>query len=824
MPDKNSKLIKIGADRKSDKNPPTRVHYVTFSLGIKRWWTVGRLLGPIKKTSRIGLGFRLMIRSVLVGRLSDTRLVAWCQHWAKIALVVWGRRPGSQAAFSLAQKNNLPCIALEDGFLRSYGTGQHFPPIALIQDGEGIYYDSRSSSALETLLNSDINLLGVAGHCVDYVGGSGGLGDVRLCLDVDLDIAFDRIIREGLSKYNHAPPVDASRFGLQELTHVPEDGRAEPSPEPVRTKRILVVDQTIGDMSVVYGGASTHTFEDMLRAALKEHPDAIVFVKTHPEVTSGRKSGYLSPLLDPNARDRRYSDVPRVVPLRESIEPASLIRLVDHVYVVSSTMGFEALMHGKPVTCFGMPWYAGWGVTDDRQVCARRTRKRSVKELFAAGYAFYTTYVNPVTYARGSVHDAIDWLVRQKVMARFLHGENGLGRVFVYGFQRWKAYNLRPMLALNPKQLIFVSSVAALEKHIPVAGDTVMVWGADVPPDLAELTRPRQVVNDNARQGCLGGSADCGLQALRVLHVEDGFLRSVGLGSDMIKPQSLVFDARGLYFDARQPSDLEYLLQNTAFSEDELVRAAELKEIIVEHALTKYNLEASGGVNWKVACQRGNQYSGEFGTKRRVIFLPGQVEDDASIQYGCVDIRTNLALIKVVRSFNPDAWIVYKPHPDVVSGNRVGQVPPEDLARLVDRVETEASVIDCINACDEVHTMTSLTGFDALLRGKRVVTYGQPFYAGWGLTHDRCVGPALGRRTRRLSLDELVAGVLLKYPVYWDWNLRGYTTCEAVIERLVEQRSAMLASGQLAGLLNGSLRRLARKASVLIKAWSNRLN
>ena len=41
-------------------------------------------------------------------------------------------------------------------------------------------------------------------------------------------------------------------------------------------------------------------------------------------------------------------------------------RPVDAVYVVTSTMGFEALLVGKPVTTFGVPWYAGWGVTDDR--------------------------------------------------------------------------------------------------------------------------------------------------------------------------------------------------------------------------------------------------------------------------------------------------------------------------------------------------------------------------------------------------------------------------------------------------------------------------
>jgi capsular polysaccharide export protein len=129
-------------------------------------------------------------------------------------------------------------------------------------------------------------------------------------------------------------------------------------------------------------------------------------------------------------------------------------------------------------------------------------------------------------------------------------------------------------------------------------------------------------------------------------------------------------------------------------------------------------------------------------------------------------------------------------------------------------------VIDCIDACDEVHTMNSLTGFDALLRGKQVVTYGQPFYAGWGLTEDRCEGgQALVRRTRLLTLDELVAGVLLKYPLYWDWQLQGYTTCEAVLRRLVEQRNDLQRSGQLVHLRDGWVRRAGRKARVWLSAW-----
>jgi len=130
-----------------------------------------------------------------------------------------------------------------------------------------------------------------------------------------------------------------------------------------------------------------------------------------------------------------------------------------------------------------------------------------------------------------------------------------------------------------------------------------------------------------------------------------------------------------------------------------------------------------------------------------------------------------------------------------------------------------ASVVSCIAACDELHTLTSLCGFDALLRGKSVTTYGLPFYAGWGLTTDKAVFPAscLTRRTRQLSLDELVAGALLRYPIYWDHDLKGVTTCMAVLLRIQAQRDALQAQGRLHQLKHGFWRRILRKLRYMYK-------
>lgn len=256
-----------------------------------------------------------------------------------------------------------------------------------------------------------------------------------------------------------------------------------------------------------------------------------------------------------------------------------------------------------------------------------------------------------------------------------------------------------------------------------------------------------------------------------IYRVEDGFIRSVGLGSDLTQPYSLVIDSRGIYFDPTQESDLEYMLQNKTFSEKELQRAENIRNFLVEHKLSKYNLYA----NTKL----------DIPTEKRVVLVPGQVEDDASVRLG-TDGMTNLKLLQQARKNAQDAYIIYKPHPDVLVGNRIGNIEESEALKYADRVVTEVGLDSVLELCDEVHTMTSLVGFEALMRNKKVFTYGMPFYAGWGLTYDSI---SLERRTRELTLLELVAATLLHYPKYINPETLRLCEVEELLETLQKQRS-----------------------------------
>jgi len=286
-----------------------------------------------------------------------------------------------------------------------------------------------------------------------------------------------------------------------------------------------------------------------------------------------------------------------------------------------------------------------------------------------------------------------------------------------------------------------------------------------------------------------------------LVQVEDGFIRSAGLGVQLAPAQSLVLDQAGAHFDPARPSDLEHLLAEGDFPPALLARAARLRCRLVEAGITKYNL---AGAAPGFLPPPG----------RRVMLVCGQVEDDASLRRGGGTVRTNQDLLRAARRTDPDAFLVYKPHPDVEAGMRRGAVRPEALAVMADHVASGVPIAPLYALADEVQVMSSLAGFEALLRGRRVVCWGQPFFAGWGLTEDMAPLP---RRRRRLGLDEMVAAALILYPRYWD----PVTGLPCPVELFCERLAAMQAP---AGprLPEGLRRRVARASGGWTAWWAAR--
>ena len=271
---------------------------------------------------------------------------------------------------------------------------------------------------------------------------------------------------------------------------------------------------------------------------------------------------------------------------------------------------------------------------------------------------------------------------------------------------------------------------------------------------------------------------------VRLVRLEDGFLRSVGLGAGLAAGLSYALDGTGMHYDARRPSDLETLLEAADLGAEERARGAELLARIRAARISKYNLDARAGRE-----ALGARWAGARRARPGpVVLIPGQVAQDASIRAtlsATVDLtagsRINEALLGAVRARNPDAVIVYKPHPDVAAGLRPGRVPEEVVRDLADCVVADASILDLIDAVDRIETLSSLTGFEALIRGKPVTVHGLPFYAGWGLTEDTTRCP---RRTRRRTLDELAYLALVVYTRHLDPRRLQPCTAEALVDGL----------------------------------------
>jgi capsular polysaccharide export protein len=511
--------------------------------------------------------------------------------------------------------------------------------------------------------------------------------------------AISLIIKHNISKYNHALNLEEDYF--------PNNGK----------KRILIIAQTKNDASLTYGMADKFSMQDIIKIAKKENEDADIYLKIHPQALKGIK-----------ASDINMKDIPPFCNLiMEDINPVSLLKKIDKVYTKTSQMGFEALLLGKKCVCFGVPFYSNWGVTDDRVKCERRKQKRSVEEIFAAAYILYTRYHDPYKNTPLTLAQTIQTIT-------YIKDNNLHKKGFFFGFSRWKHRFIEPFFEHEQFAETFFINPVFGKNHLRIAvkkgldqNSLIYIWGK----------KPFKSIEEYAKK-----------HSIPILHVEDGFIRSVELGSDLTRAYSLVVDKYGIYFDATQESGLEKILSETNFDSKIIQKAKEIRAFLIDNRISKYNIHEHKDIDIK--------------TDKKILFVVGQVDDDASIIYGSQHM-SNLSLLKTVREKNPQSYIIYKPHPDVLVKNRIGNLSEKEILSYADKIIKNTSLDTVFKVCDEVHTITSLAGFEALLRGKKVVTYGMPFYAGWGLSEDMLTN---NRRKRKLTVHELIAGALILYPRY----------------------------------------------------------
>ncbi len=292
-----------------------------------------------------------------------------------------------------------------------------------------------------------------------------------------------------------------------------------------------------------------------------------------------------------------------------------------------------------------------------------------------------------------------------------------------------------------------------LRLGLPGPGDGVVVWGR----------------SPYAHRG----EAFARSRAVPLIRIEDAFLRSIRPGRMGDPPIGLLIDPVGVHFDGTAPSRLEQILASASLDDSNLlVRARDGIARMRQLDLLKYN----------------NHDPNLAPPPPGYVLIIDQTRGDASIP----DPGTFQRMLGAALVDHPTARIVIKTHPETRSGHRPGHFTAADATGRVTLLGDPVSPWRLLEGATAVYTVSSQLGFEAILAGHRPVVFAQPFYAGWGLTHDR---HPHARRSRRLDLDALVAAALLLYPVYVGATTRKPCPPEQALQELVALRDARAGAG-----------------------------
>jgi capsular polysaccharide export protein len=329
--------------------------------------------------------------------------------------------------------------------------------------------------------------------------------------------------------------------------------------------------------------------------------------------------------------------------------------------------------------------------------------------------------------------------------------------IYAFNVAKWKRPLLKKYFKKDIIKYISLAEELRTSNKVRMNGLLIkrtvfLVWGMKEPYDLVPFAKQHDIP---------------------IWRIEDGFVRSIGLGSEKQPPYSLCIDKSGIYFNSKVPSDLESLILNHAstVSKKNIIEADVLINKIKEFRISKYNdLKVS---NYKLT---------SYGDRKKILVI-GQVEDDQSIIFGTKTPLTNLDILKVAVKENPECDIYFKSHPDYTKSKRNNISDSTDFDEIY-LIPDSVPLNSLFEQVDHVYTISSLGGFEALLYEKKVTVLGCPFYSGWGLTDDRY---SLERRNVEVSLQVLFAAAYMIYPKYLNPNTGKRMQLDEVIHEFQAQ-------------------------------------
>ena len=169
------------------------------------------------------------------------------------------------------------------------------------------------------------------------------------------------------------------------------------------------------------------------------------------------------------------------------------------------------------------------------------------------------------------------------------------------------------------------------------------------------------------------------------------------------------------------------------FARHVLVRAAQERDneyLVPGRYVANYVRE-----NLRAAALR--RYYQPVPTERPFVYFPLHVTDDYKIKRvipHCVD---QAALIEQVADALPQGHeLVIKEHPLSIGRNSIGLIHRLTRRPNIRLVEPRTSSHELIRRARAIVVISSTVGLEALLYGRPVLTLGQPFYSGYGVTLD----------------------------------------------------------------------------------------
>lgn len=574
--------------------------------------------------------------------------------------------------------NNKPILRLTSGIISSYLTKEE--TLSIYKSTNGIYFDSTQDNNLDLLLRSS---------------WQPDSEDIYIA-----NLSIEMIKKYRITKTNEYPDVSFSFFSNNEFPN------------------ILLIDQIIDSPKVILGNSNEQTFNDMLLSVFHSYPNYNIYVKLHPDTINHNKEGYLQKLL------KKYSllDYPLIHVINENYNVISFFDFVEEIFVVTSQVGFEAILRDKKVTCYGLPFYSGWGLTNDMQVSKKTKPNRNTVELFVAIMIKYTKYLNPFTKKLGTILDLLEYISLQK-----RHSLNK--KAIIFNTNKNNSLLVKKLF----KNYSEVNSLSNFHKH------------EDKPIIFTDHIHSYEKLSKDYPSS----------------FIREGFLFPNSLNNK--KASSIILDYSGAYFNPSIYSDLDFLLNYEYFTEYEYLIAEKFLINYEKQLSTLLSKESSENL-LKIINNSSN---------KKIVFIIGQDENSELLFYGKQDnIQNNFQLISEVCKKTSNSLIIYKPPSNGINKyySLFNSNSLQTLKNLANKnnnsfyIEKKLSFLKCISLSEEIHTINSNFGLDAIIQSKKVFTYGLPFYGGYGLTNDMYSYP---KEKSSLSILDLILGTYIYYPIYY---------------------------------------------------------